>query len=290
MNLPIDIMLEMFDRTIVPIMLYGSEVFGYENCKFIENIHLKFCKYLLCVKMCTPSCMVYGELGRKPIDIDVKIRVVMYWIKILQSHVTKVNRIFYDVLFIMYNENTYHSKWLDFVRKTLFENGFGYIWLNQAENINQQAFKCMLKERLTDQYKQTWSHTVNDSRKCILYKNVKHSLEFEIYLCKIQWNLCKYLVRLRLCNHKLRIETGRYENIDRHERYCDMCDQDVIGDEFHLFYECKNVTIVEARTKFLPKEMLRNRSMYAFTNILKNLEDLKTTMKICKFLKATNIV
>ena len=97
-------------------------------------------------------------------------------------------------------------------------------------------------------------------------------------------------MRLRLCNHKLRIETGRYENIDRHGRYCDMCDQDVIGDEFHLFYECKNVTIVEARTKFLPKEMLRNRSMYAFTNILKNLEDLKTTMKICKFLKATNIV
>ena len=69
-----------------------------------------------------------------------------------------------------------------------------------------------------------------------------------------------------------------------------MCNQNLIGDGYHLFYECNNENIVQARKRFLPKEMIRNRSMYAFTNILKNLEDLKTIIKICTFLKATNIV
>ena len=184
----------------------------------------------------------------------------------------------------------HRSKWIDFVKKTLFENGFGYIWISQAENVSQKVFKIMFKERLIDQYKQTWIQNVNDSGKCILYKNVKNSLELEIYLCKIQWSLCKYLVKLRLCNHKLRIETGRYEKIAREERFCDMCNQNVIGDEFHLFYECNNTIVVDARRKFLPKEMLGNRSMYAFTKFLTKLEDLKTIIKICKFLKATNIV
>ena len=58
----------------------------------------------------------------------------------------------------------------------------------------------------------------------------------------------------------------------RQERYyCEMCDQNSIGDEFHLLYECININIVKARNKFLPKEMIRNRGRYAFTNILKNL-------------------
>ena len=65
---------------------------------------------------------------------------------------------------------------------TLFENSFGFLWRNQDENVNQQAFKITLKERSTDQHKQTWSHIVNESRKCILYKNVKNSLEFEAFI------------------------------------------------------------------------------------------------------------
>jgi hypothetical protein len=32
---------------IEPILLYGSEVWGYENLKILEQIHLKF---LLCIK------------------------------------------------------------------------------------------------------------------------------------------------------------------------------------------------------------------------------------------------
>ena len=41
-SIPIDLQLKMFDSMIEPILLYGSEVWGYENLKVIEQIQSKF--------------------------------------------------------------------------------------------------------------------------------------------------------------------------------------------------------------------------------------------------------
>jgi predicted 2-oxoglutarate/Fe(II)-dependent dioxygenase YbiX len=35
------------------------------------------------LKLSTPSYMVYGELGRYPIDIDIKVRTISYWARLL---------------------------------------------------------------------------------------------------------------------------------------------------------------------------------------------------------------
>ncbi len=47
LGLPIDLQLALFDRMIVPIMLYGSEVWGPENYIETEKLHLKFVKHIL---------------------------------------------------------------------------------------------------------------------------------------------------------------------------------------------------------------------------------------------------
>lgn len=43
-NLPIDMQLELFDTMVVPILLYGAEVWGFEYWNIIENFHMQFCK------------------------------------------------------------------------------------------------------------------------------------------------------------------------------------------------------------------------------------------------------
>ena len=76
-NLTIPCQLDLFDKMAKPVLLYGCELWGYVNCDIIERVDLKFCKMLLHMKSSTPSFMVYGELGRYPLAIDIKIRMVL---------------------------------------------------------------------------------------------------------------------------------------------------------------------------------------------------------------------
>jgi hypothetical protein len=53
------------------VLLYGCEILGFGKNDIIERVHLKFCKLLLRLKVSTPNVMVYGELGRYPLEIDI---------------------------------------------------------------------------------------------------------------------------------------------------------------------------------------------------------------------------
>ena len=83
--LPIDIQLHLFDSMIMPILLYGTEVWGCENVDIIDKFYLKFCKSLLDVKQTTPSVMVYGELGALPLHLKIKCRVLNFWYRIVSG-------------------------------------------------------------------------------------------------------------------------------------------------------------------------------------------------------------
>ena len=41
----------LVDKVVVPVLLYGSEVWGYENLDVIERVHLKFLKHNLIKKL-----------------------------------------------------------------------------------------------------------------------------------------------------------------------------------------------------------------------------------------------
>ncbi len=69
----------MFDYLVEPILLYGSEIWGFVNIDIIEKVHLQFCKRILNVRSSTPNVMVYGELGRFPLEIKVKLRMLSFW-------------------------------------------------------------------------------------------------------------------------------------------------------------------------------------------------------------------
>ena len=70
--------LKLFDQTSVPILLYGSEICGYESYFAIEKIHLDFLRSILKMKKSTPHVMIYGEFGRFPIEIAAKVRMIKY--------------------------------------------------------------------------------------------------------------------------------------------------------------------------------------------------------------------
>ena len=81
---------------IKPILLYGCEIWGFVNNDILEKVHLKFCKIILPLKATTPNCMIYRELGRYPLDIDIKLRNISYWAKLITGKDIKLSVISFD--------------------------------------------------------------------------------------------------------------------------------------------------------------------------------------------------
>ena len=74
---------------IMPILLYGSEVWGAYECNpikksdewgklTIETIQRQFIKRLIAVNKSTTNVMVHGETGRYPLTMFIKLRIVKF--------------------------------------------------------------------------------------------------------------------------------------------------------------------------------------------------------------------
>ncbi|XP_053379986.1 uncharacterized protein LOC128548636 [Mercenaria mercenaria] len=96
--LPIDMQIELFSKTVKPILLYGCEIWGYGNIDVIERVQLKFLKHILNLKSCTSNCMIYGETGVQPLSIDIKTRIVSFWAKLVQPTGMKLTNRDFDML------------------------------------------------------------------------------------------------------------------------------------------------------------------------------------------------
>jgi hypothetical protein len=266
LQLPIDVLIHLFDTTVVPILLYSCEVWGSENCEILEQVQRKFCKHILSLKKSTPNCIVYGETGQYPLQIAIKQRVVSYWAKVL----TKTNpdtfvRRVYNILYQLYVRGLYTSAWLDNVRLILCENGFGNIWTSQSFP-NVEWLKQAVKLRLQDQFKQKWRNDIEHMPKCVTYNLIKDEWGMEHYLRKLPRKLRIPLCKFRSSSHKLQIERGRYNNVPRHERYCTLCNTNKLGDEFHFLLECNALDNI--RRKYFEQNMLV-RNVINFKRIMK---------------------
>ena len=69
-------------------MTYSCEMFGFENCGLFEKNHTQFLRSIIQARKSTPLFMVYDELGRYPIEITIKTRMINSSRKLLRIKVT----------------------------------------------------------------------------------------------------------------------------------------------------------------------------------------------------------
>ena len=94
-----------------------------------------------------------------------------------------------------------------------------------------------------------------NSSKCINYRIFKTAFGLEKYFTILPCDLVYCLSKFRCVSHRLPVECGRFLNIDRSERLCELCNSNEIGDEFHYIFNCEFFN--NERLKFLPAEILR---------------------------------
>ena len=251
-NLPIDIQFDCFDNTVLPIILYGSEIWGYRNLKILERLHLKFCKLVLKLKKSTPDIMVYGETGRFNLEYYANKRIINFWETIACGNKNKLSYIIYNLCKQRYlNDKLSSPEW--FVNLANMLNRYGISFIPNQEAIIKEAVKQMHKN-LKNEYISKWIDMVNSTAKCsVLYKHIKFVFEREYYLSHLPYDLRLAMSRIRTCNHKLPIEAGRYgvSRANREDRKCTKCNSGAVGDEFHFILTCTNPDLMDLREKYI---------------------------------------
>ena len=175
-NLPIDIVLDLFDKMILPILLYGCEIWGFEHLDPIEVFYRKFLKYILKVNRQTTNCMVYGETGRSPLSIIIETRMVVFWHKTITGLNTKLSYRLLYLLNKLKEQNLNPTPWLGKIESILDSCNMRNIWLN-PKLYKQHQIKKGISKQLTDTYKQSWLTDVANMSSCRTYKSFKRELK-----------------------------------------------------------------------------------------------------------------
>jgi hypothetical protein len=79
--------------------------------------------------------MTYGELGRTPIDICIKLRIVNVWNRLI-SNEKKLSCILYKIMFNLSVIDNVQFKWLNFIKSIIEKTGLNYLW-NQQQKLIQ---------------------------------------------------------------------------------------------------------------------------------------------------------
>jgi len=191
----------------------------------------------------------------------------------------------YKLIYINYNKYGIENKWLLFI-KSIFDNcGMSNIWQNQ-DCISKNWIVLSIEQKLKDQFRQEWFANVNQSSKGLCYKLFKTELKFENYITVLSLKNALKLCKFRCGNHRLPVETGRWQNVQRQERLCHLCESADIGDEFHYVMSCP--FFKKERYKYLPHYCCTNVNILKFKNVFTTV-NIVLLEKLCRFINYISV-
>ena len=112
LNILLGLSFELYNQLIMPILLYGCEIWEFENTKQIEIAHKKYLKQILKLNNRTPKCMIYGELGITSVSELIDNRMVNFWSKLVHGKNTQISHVVFKLLFNMCEKVFFQSPWL----------------------------------------------------------------------------------------------------------------------------------------------------------------------------------
>lgn len=283
MHLPVDLQLELFDKLVKPILLYGCEIWGFGNLDIIERVQLKFLKHVLKVKSCTPNYIVYGEVGVYPLKIDINARMVSYWGKLNSpDNFGTLSTLVYYASKSHYENNrlsnrSLYFKWISSIKTILCNAGFSGIW-DTHTFLNKVWLSKTIKQKLSDMFLTEWYQSVELN---VNYRIFKHKFELEYYLTNIPNNLLYYFTSIRTRNHRLPVEIGRWAKIEFTDRKCNLCHADV-GDEYHFLLVCEKLKA--QRKEFLKAYYYKRPNTIKYESLM-NTRSKRMLISLSKFIK-----
>lgn len=255
-------LLHIYDHTILPVLSYGSEIWGVFNpstTKFkkksisvgeayegnhVDKSHVKFCKYILQVHRMSCNNAVLGELGRYPLYINTIKSVLSFWHRV--EHMDHWQLAHKALLESRKIHKEGKVSWFSSVKYILSQTYQRNDLVDKPCSISKQTLINNVSESLKRKHNMNWHSAIfkddptGSGNKLRTYKLFKSNFSLEKYIILVKNSSHrKSLTRLRISAHDLEIERGRYKGKTPAERLCNQCSTNEIEDEIHFMTSCE---------------------------------------------------
>ena len=276
--------LKLFESMVQPILLYGCEIWGvfgwrknnnkctlqylFNNKHSFEKLHTQLCRSALGINRYATEIMVKSELGRYPLMANILQHTYAYW-----QHILNVNEhsLLHQTLQHLKNQHrighvNFYSRFHTLL-STLESPGFILKCKTSQIKNNSRIFRQVFCKKYEDFFFKTLEDKgsrVGSGGRYELYYRLKRVYRYERYLNMKNNNLRRCLTNIRISTHCLPVEHMRKFNIERSNRYCNLCDVNAVGSEEHVLLYCQNREIQSLR------EILYNKIIQTceqFTNL-----------------------
>ena len=140
LHILIDLQLQLFDHTILSILLYGCEILGFCAQPDYEN-HYEVSK---------EHAVVYAlRVTRKGKDQQIKSRVVGHWISLVNGNESTLAKSVYNIIYDDCSNSGINYKWINCIKQIVISVGKPDLF-NQLLINNPHATKLKISETLHD--------------------------------------------------------------------------------------------------------------------------------------------
>ena len=215
-------MFHLFETLILPILTYGSDVWGSNKITLtiLDRVFLRFIRCTLGIKCTTSNINALGECGRMPPSVMCTINTLCFFNRLnCMDGASLVKQVYTELQRL--TEQGFDT-WVSSLRKLADS-----YQLHAYVDPNKFRQKCKIKVRsiFVDQ----WTADMDDVNSYPIlrtYRHIKVSFRTEPYICLVKDKRYRHAIsRLKCSSHMLHIEKGRYTRpkTPLNERLCYSC-------------------------------------------------------------------
>ena len=236
--LPIDIICELYERCVIPVLLYGSEIWGVENINCMEVFHRNFLRRILKTFKFTPNCMLYGETNTVDIKTKVESRMINFWLNTKFSSKMKLSVAMCSLFSKLHDDSLDPNiKWPAKIKNILSATDLEYVWFDPIVNV--PSSKLLVRQRLEENFLRDWKESVQTNSQCTIYKQFKNTPKLENYIMELRGSLLFSVNHFISRVHHLPVTYNRFRNNPPKSETCQLCNQTSVGDETHYILHCQ---------------------------------------------------
>ena len=173
--------------------------------------------------------------------------MLKYWFRLVTLPKSRlVSHCYWSLM----GKTNFQDEWISSLKIIIQHSGYCHLW-NDQESISQINPKQIpqiitgITKSLENQFLQNATAEISNQNKLNLYQKMECTFKIAPYLTTLDTRKKRSLfTKLRLGTLKLEIETGRWNKINKNERFCKLCPENKVETESHFLFDCPALSLV----------------------------------------------